>query len=153
MDPVGFTIEIRLYVILCCAGYWLNSPVKLGPSLRMSCVLNVTYLFRARPSILSDIKDKMLRLLLAQSHGLLVSSGCPLDEVRGKAYLAFVKKEHRILILFSLLFFFLESFLRIPFSIVILSLSSSFLTYISLLICICSFLSSSFFLSSLLLPF
>lgn len=38
-------------------------------------------LYRARPSILSDIKDKMLRLLLAQSHGLLVSSGCPLDEI------------------------------------------------------------------------
>jgi hypothetical protein len=37
--------------------------------------------FRARPSVLSDIKDKLLRLLLAQSHGLLLSSGCPLDEV------------------------------------------------------------------------
>ncbi|KDR21872.1 DNA-binding protein SATB2, partial [Zootermopsis nevadensis] len=38
-------------------------------------------LYRARPSILSDIKDKLLRLLLAQSHGLLLSSGCPLDEI------------------------------------------------------------------------
>ncbi|PNF14791.1 hypothetical protein B7P43_G07614 [Cryptotermes secundus] len=38
-------------------------------------------LYRARPSILSDIKDKLLRLLLAQSHGLLMSSGCPLDEL------------------------------------------------------------------------
>lgn len=37
--------------------------------------------FRGRPSILNDVKDKLLRFLLAQSHGLLMSTGCPLDEV------------------------------------------------------------------------
>ncbi|GLG94717.1 Uncharacterized protein GBIM_01864 [Gryllus bimaculatus] len=37
-------------------------------------------LYRARPSVLNDIKDKLLRLLLLQSHGLLLSAGCPLDE-------------------------------------------------------------------------
>ncbi|CAG2062287.1 unnamed protein product, partial [Timema podura] len=38
-------------------------------------------LYRSRPNILSDIKEKLLRLLLAQSHSLLESTGCPLDEV------------------------------------------------------------------------
>ncbi|XP_067010327.2 homeobox protein dve-1 [Anabrus simplex] len=38
-------------------------------------------LYRARPNVLADIKDKLLRLLLLQSHGVLVSTGCPLDEV------------------------------------------------------------------------
>lgn len=37
--------------------------------------------FRGRPGTFSDIKDKLLRFLLLQSHGLLISSGCPLDEV------------------------------------------------------------------------
>lgn len=38
--------------------------------------------FRGRPGTFTDIKDKLLRFLLLQSHGLLISSGCPLDEVR-----------------------------------------------------------------------
>lgn len=37
--------------------------------------------FRGRPGVLADIKDKLLRFLLMQSHGLLMSAGCPLDEV------------------------------------------------------------------------
>ncbi|CAG9816726.1 unnamed protein product, partial [Phaedon cochleariae] len=37
--------------------------------------------FRGRPGVLSEIKDKLLRFLLLQSHGLLLSSGCPLDEI------------------------------------------------------------------------
>lgn len=37
---------------------------------------------RPRTSHLQEIKDKLLRLLLVQSHGLLLSTGCPLDEVR-----------------------------------------------------------------------
>lgn len=36
---------------------------------------------RPRTTPLQDIKDKLLRLLLVQSHGLLLSTGCPLDEV------------------------------------------------------------------------
>lgn len=38
-------------------------------------------LFRGKPGALAEIKDKLLRFLLLQSHGLLLSSGCPLDEV------------------------------------------------------------------------
>lgn len=30
---------------------------------------------------LAEVRDKLLRLLLLQSHGLLRSTGCPLDEV------------------------------------------------------------------------
>uniref|UniRef100_A0A6P7H274 Uncharacterized protein LOC114343539 n=1 Tax=Diabrotica virgifera virgifera TaxID=50390 RepID=A0A6P7H274_DIAVI len=37
--------------------------------------------FRGRPGVLNEIKDKLLRFLLLQSHGLLLSSGCPLDEI------------------------------------------------------------------------
>ncbi|XP_018578899.1 DNA-binding protein SATB1 isoform X2 [Anoplophora glabripennis] len=37
--------------------------------------------FRGRPGTMADIKDKLLRFLLLQSHGLLISSGCPLDEI------------------------------------------------------------------------
>lgn len=38
-------------------------------------------LLRPRPTPLQDIKDKLLRLLLVQSRPLLMSTGCPLDEV------------------------------------------------------------------------
>ncbi|CAG9770268.1 unnamed protein product [Ceutorhynchus assimilis] len=37
--------------------------------------------FRGKPGSLNDIKDKLLRYLLLQSHGILLSSGCPLDEI------------------------------------------------------------------------
>ncbi|KAJ8984526.1 hypothetical protein NQ317_010997 [Molorchus minor] len=37
--------------------------------------------FRGRPGTLTEIKDKLLRFFLLQSHGLLISSGCPLDEI------------------------------------------------------------------------
>lgn len=40
--------------------------------------------FRGRPGALADIKDKLLRFLLMQSHGMLMSAGCPLDEVSEK---------------------------------------------------------------------
>lgn len=45
--------------------------------------------FRGRPSIYAEIKDKLLRFLLMQSHNLLASSGCPLDEVRIYIYFYF----------------------------------------------------------------
>ncbi|KAJ9590580.1 hypothetical protein L9F63_016349, partial [Diploptera punctata] len=38
-------------------------------------------IYRARPTNLSEIKDKLLRFLLAQSQGLLLSTGCPLDQM------------------------------------------------------------------------
>ncbi|XP_050314143.1 homeobox protein dve-1 [Anthonomus grandis grandis] len=37
--------------------------------------------FRGKPGSFNDIKDKLLRYLLLQSHGILLSSGCPLDEM------------------------------------------------------------------------
>lgn len=36
---------------------------------------------RTKPSLLNDIKDKLLKLLILQSHTVLRSTGCPLDEV------------------------------------------------------------------------
>ncbi|KAE8737433.1 hypothetical protein FOCC_FOCC017103 [Frankliniella occidentalis] len=38
-------------------------------------------IFRSRPSMLADMRDKMLRLLLTQTRSLLLGSGCPLDEL------------------------------------------------------------------------
>ncbi|KAF7263024.1 hypothetical protein GWI33_003715, partial [Rhynchophorus ferrugineus] len=37
--------------------------------------------FRGKPGSLTDIKDKLLKYLLLQSHSILISSGCPLDEM------------------------------------------------------------------------
>lgn len=42
--------------------------------------------YRAKPTNYTDIKDKLLKLLLIQSHGRLLSSGCPLDEVGNNLY-------------------------------------------------------------------
>lgn len=39
-------------------------------------------ILRTKPAALTEIKDKLLKLLVIQSHALLRSSGCPLDEVR-----------------------------------------------------------------------
>lgn len=36
---------------------------------------------RTKPSSLNEIKDKLLKLLILQSHAVLRSTGCPLDEV------------------------------------------------------------------------
>jgi len=49
---------------------------------------------RPRPSLIHDMKDKLLKLLLIQSHGLLVRSGCPLDTVSSNSCL---KVEGKIL--------------------------------------------------------
>lgn len=38
-------------------------------------------ILRAKPAALTEIKDKLLKLLVIQSHSVLRSSGCPLDEV------------------------------------------------------------------------
>lgn len=43
--------------------------------------------YRSRPpppSPATEIKDKLLRLLLLRSHAVLVAAGCPLDEVKFK---------------------------------------------------------------------
>lgn len=37
-------------------------------------------IFRNKPNTLSDMKEKLLKLLLVQHHSILVASGCPLDE-------------------------------------------------------------------------
>lgn len=38
-------------------------------------------ILRTKPSMLTEIKDKLLKLLVLQSHAVLRSAGCPLDEV------------------------------------------------------------------------
>lgn len=38
-------------------------------------------IFRSKGGTAEDLKEKLLRLLLAQSSNLLMGSGCPLDEV------------------------------------------------------------------------
>lgn len=38
-------------------------------------------ILRTKPSSITEIKDKLLRLLILQSHAVLRSAGCPLDEV------------------------------------------------------------------------
>lgn len=38
-------------------------------------------ILRSKPSTLTEIKDKLLKLLVFQSHAILRSTGCPLDEV------------------------------------------------------------------------
>lgn len=43
--------------------------------------LKITIL-RNKPTQLAEIKDKLLKLLILQSHAVLRSTGCPLDEVR-----------------------------------------------------------------------
>jgi hypothetical protein len=42
--------------------------------------LKITIL-RSKPTQLAEIKDKLLKLLILQSHAVLRSTGCPLDEV------------------------------------------------------------------------
>uniref|UniRef100_A0A182FE88 Uncharacterized protein n=2 Tax=Anopheles albimanus TaxID=7167 RepID=A0A182FE88_ANOAL len=42
--------------------------------------LKITIL-RSKPTQLAEIKDKLLKLLILQSHALLRSTGCPLDEI------------------------------------------------------------------------
>ena len=44
-------------------------------------------ILRPKTSLIQDIKDKLLRLLLIQSYNLLLRSGCPLDTV--SPYLSF----------------------------------------------------------------
>lgn len=38
-------------------------------------------IIRTKPTQLAEIKDKLLKLLILQSHTVLRSTGCPLDEV------------------------------------------------------------------------
>ncbi|XP_063700487.1 homeobox protein dve-1 isoform X2 [Culicoides brevitarsis] len=38
-------------------------------------------IIRSKPSQLMEVKDKLLKLLILQSHAVLRSSGCPLDEI------------------------------------------------------------------------
>ena len=47
-------------------------------------------IYRSRPpppTPASEVRDKLLRLLLLRSHAVLVAAGCPLDEVSLKLYI------------------------------------------------------------------
>lgn len=43
-------------------------------------------ILRTKPSTFTEIKDKLLKLLILQSHAVLRSAGCPLDEVCVKTF-------------------------------------------------------------------
>lgn len=57
-------------------------------------------LLRPRTPMTQDMRDKLLRLLLLHGHALLLSTGCPLDEVRKRWIILniflFVKKSIKI---------------------------------------------------------
>lgn len=59
----------------------------LGEILNEKSLANVTLkitIIRTKPTQLAEIKDKLLKLLILQSHSVLRSTGCPLDEVSCK---------------------------------------------------------------------
>lgn len=60
-----------------------NPLVSVGDILgELTSVVTLRILIlRAKPSMYSEIKDKLLKLLILQSHPALRSTGCPLDEV------------------------------------------------------------------------
>lgn len=58
----------------------LISVSEILGELTSSVTLKIT-IIRTKPTQLAEIKDKLLKLLILQSHTVLRSSGCPLDEV------------------------------------------------------------------------
>ena len=62
-----------------------NALVSVGDILgELTSVVTLRIvILRTKPSSCSEIKDKLLKLLILQSHAVLRSSGCPLDEVSG----------------------------------------------------------------------
>ncbi|XP_075743156.1 homeobox protein dve-1 isoform X2 [Rhipicephalus microplus] len=42
--------------------------------------LRIRLYSRPKPNVVNDVKEKLLQVLLAQSHSLLLSSGCPIDQ-------------------------------------------------------------------------
>lgn len=58
----------------------LISVSEILGELTSSVTLKIT-IIRTKPTQLAEIKDKLLKLLILQSHSVLRSTGCPLDEV------------------------------------------------------------------------
>lgn len=60
-----------------------NGLVSVGDILgELTSVVTLRILIlRSKPSTFSEIKDKLLKLLILQSHPALRAAGCPLDEV------------------------------------------------------------------------
>uniref|UniRef100_A0A336MJB2 CSON000041 protein n=1 Tax=Culicoides sonorensis TaxID=179676 RepID=A0A336MJB2_CULSO len=58
----------------------LISVVEILGELTSVVTLKIT-IIRSKPSQLAEVKDKLLKLLILQSHAVLRSSGCPLDEI------------------------------------------------------------------------
>lgn len=58
----------------------LISVSEILGELTSNVTLKIT-IIRTKPTQLAEIKDKLLKLLILQSHTVLRSSGCPLDEV------------------------------------------------------------------------
>lgn len=71
---------------------WKPMPVDSVPENTMMCTADVLgdltslvtlriLIVRQKPTVAMEIKDKLLQLLVMQSHPVLRSTGCPLDEV------------------------------------------------------------------------
>jgi homeobox domain-containing protein len=58
----------------------LISVSEILGELTSNVTLKIT-IIRTKPTQLAEIKDKLLKLLILQSHSVLRSTGCPLDEV------------------------------------------------------------------------
>lgn len=58
----------------------LISVSEILGELTSNVTLKIT-IIRTKPTQLAEIKDKLLKLLILQSHTVLRSTGCPLDEV------------------------------------------------------------------------
>lgn len=58
----------------------LISVAEILGELTSVVTLKIT-IVRTKPTQLAEVKDKLLKLLILQSHAVLRSSGCPLDEV------------------------------------------------------------------------
>lgn len=84
----------------------LISVVEILGELTSVVTLKIT-IIRSKPSQLAEVKDKLLKLLILQSHAVLRSSGCPLDEVcneqnllqffESKIYFSILKSLNKIL--------------------------------------------------------
>ncbi|EEC00262.1 conserved hypothetical protein, partial [Ixodes scapularis] len=71
------TLRIRLY-----RAVWrqrVPSKPGIAPRDQVKCFGRCS---RPKPNVVNDVKEKLLQVLLAQSHSLLLSSGCPIDQVQ-----------------------------------------------------------------------
>ena len=86
MTTFGKMSNLRLFTLFL---YLFKEIIKL---------IDLFYLFLSSTKLrcARDIKDRLLRLLLTQSHHLLAAAGCPLDEVSNRRVLVEQPGHNRI---------------------------------------------------------